>query len=74
MLGLPGGIEWLVILFIVLLLMGKRIPRLMRSMGRAVSELKRGFNEDEEAGEGSGELNEGGSRKSVSDSRHDKGN
>ena len=48
MLGLPGGIEWIVIAIIVLLLMGNRIPRLMRSMGKAVSELKKGFNEGEE--------------------------
>ncbi len=74
MLGLPGGIEWLVIGFIILLLMGKRIPKLMHSMGKAVHELKRGFQEDEESEEGSGKLNESKSGQSVSDSRRNKGN
>ena len=62
MLGLPGGIEWIVIGIIILLLMGKRIPKLMHSMGKAVHELKRGFNEDEESEGASGKLDEPRSR------------
>lgn len=66
MLGLPGGLEWLVIIFVILLLMGNRIPRVMRSMGKAVSELKRGFSEDEDSEHSRGELDDGGSRKGTS--------
>ena len=62
MLGLPGGLEWLVIGFVILLLMGKRIPRVMRSMGKAVHELKRGFSEGEDTDTASDELDEGSSR------------
>lgn len=69
MLGLPGGIEWIVIGIIILLLMGKRIPKLMHSMGKAVHELKRGFNEDEESEEGSPRLDDSQSRKRKSDSK-----
>ena len=42
-LGLPGGIEWLVILVVALLLFGRRLPDVMRSMGRGVVEFKRGI-------------------------------
>ena len=70
MLGLPGGLEWLVIGFIILLLMVKRIPKLMHSMGKAVHELKRGFNEDEE--EEAGRLSDGDSRSNASEKRDER--
>ena len=42
-LGLPGGSEWIVILIVALLLFGRRLPEVMRSMGRGVVEFKRGI-------------------------------
>jgi len=45
LLGLPGGTEWLVILVIVLLLFGNRIPGLARSLGAGVNEFKAGLRE-----------------------------
>ena len=49
MFGLPGGIEWIIVLIIVLLLFGKRIPQVMRSLGQGVSEFKQGQKEGAEA-------------------------
>lgn len=49
-LGLPGGSEWLIVLVIVLLLFGKRLPGVARSLGQGISSFKKGLNEpvDEE--------------------------
>ena len=38
--GVPGGIELVVFLAIVLLLFGNRLPGAMRSLGRSVVEFK----------------------------------
>jgi sec-independent protein translocase protein TatA len=45
---LPGGWEWAVILFVALLVFGSRLPNVMRSMGRSISEFKKGMREGEE--------------------------
>ncbi len=45
LLGTPQGIEWLVILIIVLLLFGNKIPGLARSLGSGVNEFKAGLRE-----------------------------
>jgi len=45
----PGGPEWIVILIVALLIFGPRLPKLMRSIGKSVSELKRGVREGERA-------------------------
>jgi sec-independent protein translocase protein TatA len=48
MFNMPGGFEWLVILLIALLLFGSRLPSVMRSLGRSVTEFKKGMREDED--------------------------
>ena len=46
----PGGMELLLILFIVLLLFGaKRLPELAKGLGQSVKEFKKASSEDEPA-------------------------
>ena len=47
-LGFPGGSEWLIILIVALLLFGPRLPSVMRSLGKSVTEFKKGLNDAEE--------------------------
>jgi sec-independent protein translocase protein TatA len=42
-----GGMEWVIILVIVLLLFGNRIPGLARSLGKGINEFKTGLREGE---------------------------
>jgi len=44
---MPGGVEWVVILIIALLLFGPRLPSVMRALGKSVSEFKKGMREGE---------------------------
>lgn len=47
--GLPGGSEWILIFIAVLLLFGgKKIPELMRGLGKGVKEFKKGVSEIED--------------------------
>ncbi|MFN0057540.1 MAG: twin-arginine translocase TatA/TatE family subunit [Planctomycetota bacterium] len=41
--GMPGPMEWVIIMIVALLLFGKRLPEIMRSMGRGVVEFKKGI-------------------------------
>ena len=43
--GIPGGPEIWVILFIVLILFGRRLPGVARSLGQGISSFKKGLNE-----------------------------
>ena len=40
--GMPGPMELIIVLAILLLLFGNRLPSVMRSLGRGVVEFKRG--------------------------------
>jgi sec-independent protein translocase protein TatA len=48
--GFMGGYEWVLILLAVLLLFGgKKIPELMRGIGSGIKEFKDATNDDNEA-------------------------
>lgn len=43
--GLPSGMEWLIIALIILLLFGgKKVPELMKGLGKGVKSFKDGMN------------------------------
>jgi sec-independent protein translocase protein TatA len=48
MFGMPGGVEWIIILVIALLIFGKRLPEVMKSMGKGIVEFKKGVKGVEE--------------------------
>ena len=43
--GMPAGMEWLVILIIALLLFGSKLPSVMRGLGGSIKEFKKGMDE-----------------------------
>ena len=45
----PQGWEWLVILVVALLVFGKRLPDVARSIGKSLTEFKKGIKEGEQA-------------------------
>jgi sec-independent protein translocase protein TatA len=46
-LGIGGGWHWIIILFVALLLFGRRLPELLRGLGGSVREFKKGLDHDE---------------------------
>lgn len=42
-LGMPGGFEWFIIAGIGLLIFGKRLPEVGRSLGKGIIEFKKGL-------------------------------
>ena len=46
--GMPGHLEMIIILVVLLLLFGNRLPSVMRSLGRGVVEFKKGVHGLEE--------------------------
>jgi sec-independent protein translocase protein TatA len=47
--SMPGTGEWLVILFIGLLIFGRRLPEVARSLGKSVNEFKKGLRDFQES-------------------------
>ncbi len=41
--GMPGGPEWIILLVLGLLIFGRRLPEVGRSLGRGIVEFKRGI-------------------------------
>ena len=47
--SMPGGMEWLLIAFVVLLLFGgKKIPELAKGLGSGIKNFKKAIKEDED--------------------------
>lgn len=47
--GMPGGIEWVIIALVVLLLFGgKKIPELAKGLGSGIKNFKKAVKDDEE--------------------------
>ena len=44
----PGGWQWIVLLLVVLLLFGHRIPGMARALGSGITEFKKGLREGNE--------------------------
>lgn len=44
-LGMPGGMEWIIIGALGLLIFGGRLPSVARSIGKSIVEFKRGLRE-----------------------------
>lgn len=44
--GMPGHVELIILLLIVLILFGKRLPTAMYSVGKSITEFKRGASEE----------------------------
>ncbi len=41
--GFPGGYEWIILLILGLLIFGRRLPEVGRSLGKGIVEFKRGI-------------------------------
>jgi sec-independent protein translocase protein TatA len=47
--GMPGMSEWVIILLVVIILFGgKKIPELAKGIGKGIKDFKKAMNEDDE--------------------------
>ena len=49
--GIPSGWEAIIILLVILLLFGRKLPTMARSLGQSFTEFKKGLREEDAAGE-----------------------
>ncbi len=70
MFGMPGGIEWIVILIVALLIFGKRLPEVMKSLGKGIVEFKKGVKGVEDEVEDS--VSKEPDKLETTDKKHDK--
>ncbi len=70
MFGMPGGIEWIVILIVALLIFGKRLPEVMKSLGKGIVEFKKGVKGVEDEVEDS--VSKNPDKLEATDKKHDK--
>ena len=49
MIWTPQGLDWLWILLVVLLIFGRRLPEVARSLGKSLTEFKKGVREAQDA-------------------------
>ena len=67
---MPGGIEWIVILIVALLIFGKRLPEVMKSLGKGIVEFKKGVKGVEDEVEDS--ISKQPDKLEATDKKHDK--
>ncbi len=74
MFGMPGGIEWIIILIVALLIFGKRLPEVMKSLGKGIVEFKKGVKgvEDEVEDEVEDSVSKKPDKLETTDKKHDK--
>ena len=66
--GLPGGSEIILIIFVILLLFGaKKLPELSRSLGKSLGEFKKGQQEGEKPDDSMSRVEESESEHSNKD-------
>ena len=66
--GLPGGSEIILIIFVILLLFGaKKLPELSRSLGKSLGEFKKGQQEGEIPDDSMNRVEESESEHSIQD-------
>lgn len=53
--GIPHGMELVIVLAVVLLLFGHRLPGMARSLGSGITEFKRGLKDGSKPKDGSGD-------------------